>query len=538
MFILAGSLGSKRGGNMELKIIENQREVMIAFEEGQTVHEIMKRNGTYQSAPCGGRGICGKCKIHVLDGELPITEQDRLHFSEEELRNGMRLSCCAYPKESLTIAMDTEEQFQVVTVGDRQNDGLETEQDDKEYGFAIDIGTTTIVVELVHRKTGRIIDAVGEVNQQRAYGADVIARISSCNEGNLEKLSGMVREQLKKMMLTIWKKFCTSDALERKFSSIVIAGNTTMCHILMGYSCEQLGVYPFTPVNIQTIHVSSKELFGEEVPSCMVTVLPSISTYVGGDIVSGLVACDFHKSLNVSVLLDLGTNGEMAIGNRERILVTSAAAGPAFEGGNISCGIGSVPGAIQAVSLATQAGEHHFEVRTIEDKLPIGICGSGVIETVAELLEAEIIDETGSLDEDYFDDGVLLAKAECGEIRFTQKDVREIQMAKSAVFSALNLLVKRYGTTMEHIDKVYLAGGFGFYINLEKAFYIGLLPREWKEKIVQVGNSALQGAVRMVVNEDCIGDMERLVSCSDELSLASDKEFSELYMENMFFEGL
>lgn len=528
---------------MELRIRGNQPEVKMTFEEGQTVHEIMKRNGTYQSAPCGGRGICGKCRIQVLEGELPITEQDRLHFTEEELRKGMRLGCCAYPNESLTIAMETEEQFQVVTPLDSQNDEMATQTGENEYGFAIDIGTTTIVVELIHKKTGRIVEAAGEVNQQRAYGADVIARISSCNEGNLETLSSMIRNQLKEMMMRIWKKCCASAAtgtieIKRKLSSIVIAGNTTMCHILMGYSCEQLGVYPFTPVNIKTIHIKSQELFGGGFPSCMVTVLPSISTYVGGDIVSGLVACGFHKHQNISVLLDLGTNGEMAIGNREHILVTSAAAGPAFEGGNISCGIGSVPGAIQAVSLVAYGGENHFQVKTIEEKPPIGICGSGVIETVAELLEAEIIDESGSLDEDYFDDGVLLAKTDCGEIRFTQKDVREIQMAKSAVFSALNLLVKRYGTTIEQIDKVYLAGGFGFYVNLEKAICIGLLPREWKEKIVQVGNSALQGAVSTLLNEDCITEMEKLVACSDELSLASNKEFSEMYMENMFFEGL
>ena len=523
---------------MELKIRGDQQEVIMAFQEGQTVHEILRGNGTYQSAPCGGRGICGKCKIRVLEGELAITEQDRIHLSKEELSKGVRLSCCAYPKGNLTIEMETQEQFLVVTAVDKLADDMVEERNDKEYGFAIDIGTTTIAVELIHRKTGRIVEAAGEVNQQRSYGAEVIARISSCNEGNLEKLSCMVRNQLKEMMLTIWKQCFLSGELEGKLTSIVIAGNTTMCHILMGYSCEQLGVYPFTPVNIKTIHVASQELFGEEIPSCMVTVLPSISTYVGGDIVSGLVACGFHKNRNVSVLLDLGTNGEMAIGNCEHLLVTSAAAGPAFEGGNIMCGIGSVPGAIQAVSLVTQAGENYFKVKTIEDKSPIGICGSGVIETVAELLEAEIIDETGSLDEDYFEDGVLLAKTDCSEIRFTQKDVREIQMAKSAVFSALRLLVRRYGTTMESIDKVYLAGGFGFFVNLEKAIRIGLLPSQWQEKIVQVGNSALQGAVLGVLNEDCITDMERLVACSEELSLVADKEFSEWYMENMFFDSL
>lgn len=198
---------------------------------------------------------------------------------------------------------------------------------------------------------------------------------------------------------------------------VIIAANTTMVHLLMGYSCETLGVYPFTPVNIQTIETTLKELLRtEEISDCPVVVLPGISTYVGGDIISGLFALEFDKRKEISVLIDLGTNGEMAIGNQERILVTSTAAGPAFEGGNIVCGTGSIPGAICHVAMDADL---HVETETIGGKPPVGICGTGVIESTCELLRTERIDETGRLDEEYFKEGFPLTEDE--KIRIYQK---------------------------------------------------------------------------------------------------------------------
>jgi uncharacterized 2Fe-2S/4Fe-4S cluster protein (DUF4445 family) len=232
-------------------------------------------------------------------------------------------------------------------------------------------------------------------------------------------------------------------------------------------------------------------------------------------------------------LIDLGTNGEMAIGNRDRILVTSTAAGPAFEGGNISCGMGSVKGAICSVNIA----DGNVSCGTIGDKAPIGLCGTGVIETVYELMKNELIDETGMLDEDYFDDGFVLAKTPEGEdISFTQKDVREIQLAKSAVRAGMETLILRFGVGYEDIDRVFLAGGFGYKMNLEKAIGIGLLPEELRDKISAVGNSSLGGAVVYLTEEDAPQRIEHIVELSEEISLATDKDFNQFYTDYMFFE--
>lgn len=315
-----------------------------------------------------------------------------------------------------------------------------------------------------------------------------------------------------------------------------------MGHLLMGYSCETLGVYPFTPVDIGTITSSFEEMFEEQIVSdgedgirllAKVILLPGISAFVGADISSGMLVCDFDKLEKPCLLIDLGTNGEMALGNKERILVTSTAAGPAFEGGNISCGMGSVPGAICNVSIDGK----NIQLKTIGDKAPIGLCGTGVIETVCELVKEELVDETGMLEEDYFEEGYELAKTPDGEpIVFTQKDVREIQLAKSAVRAGIETLMKRYGVSYGDIDKVFLAGGFGYKIDLEKTIGIGMLPEEFREKTTAIGNSSLGGTIIYLTEEGANERLDKIVALSSEVELSSDKDFNNFYTEYMFFE--
>lgn len=518
----AASIKDGGGIRMKLTVIGRDRQQVISMREGLSVLQALTENKIYLTSPCGGKGICGKCKIRLVKGTLPITEADSRVLTKEQLEHGIRLGCLAYLTEDVTIEVEEEEEFEVV-MNTMELPIKKHQNEDAQYGIAIDIGTTTIAMEVVDINNDEIQNSYGELNRQRSYGADVISRISACNAGDLEKLRDVVREQLCEMI----QRF----ELE-SISRIVIAANTTMCHILMGYPCQTLGVYPFEPVNVNTIHTTSQDLFGDRIPFCQVVILPGISTFVGADIVSGLVTCGFSETEKVSVLIDLGTNGEMAIGTRNQILVTSAAAGPAFEGGNISCGTGSIPGAIASVEITHGMAK----VKTIQDKDPVGLCGSGVLELTAELLRNDFIDETGALGEKYFDDGFPVALSRAGEVVFTQRDIREIQMAKSAVYSALTLMTKRYGVSMDDVDKVYLAGGFGFHVNIEKALEIGLLPKSWKEKIAVVGNTSLKGAELALLENDFISKAEAIVEVSSELALANDKEFSELYTENMFFE--
>ncbi len=298
----------------------------------------------------------------------------------------------------------------------------------------------------------------------------------------------------------------------------------------MGYSCETLGVYPFKPVNIDTIQISYQELFKDDSQDCPVVIYPGISTYVGGDIVAGLYALEFAKREKPAVLIDLGTNGEMAIGCRDRILTASTAAGPAFEGGNITCGTGSVPGAI--CGAVFQDGQ--MKVETINGARPSGICGTGIIDVIYELKKAEIIDETGRMEEPYFAEGILLSEE--GGLRFYQKDVREIQLAKAAVRAGLETLAARYGISCGEVDRFYIAGGFGYKMNIHKAADIGLLPAECEDRIEAVGNSCLQGSVKYLLDPGAQKETETLRAMAGELPLSNDKKFQELYMEYMYFE--
>lgn len=316
--------------------------------------------------------------------------------------------------------------------------------------------------------------------------------------------------------------------LYSQITQIVIAANATMIHLLMGYSCETLGVFPFTPVNMDTIILHGKELFGDAGPDCEVRIIPGICTYVGGDIVSGLFSVDILQKTSPCLLIDLGTNGEMALGSGEHMLVTSVAAGPAFEGGNISCGIGSIPGAI--------CGYRDGKIRTIGEKAPIGLCGTGVIEVMAELIEKGLVDETGLLDDEFFEEGFPLGENLEGEkIMFCQKDIREVQLAKSAVRAGLEVLLRKYGIGYEAVGAVYLAGGFGYRMSPQRAVTIGMIPEALLDKIQAVGNCALSGAKQILLQEEKWGELERIVKSSEEVMLSSDKAFHDLYVKHMYF---
>lgn len=501
--------------------------------------EQLREHGIYISAACGGKGKCGKCKVQMTAGATEIAEADRRFFTEEELRQGWRLACTSFPAADCTVVVSSDDETRFEVVAEHDEEEKADIAGEEGYDIGIDIGTTTIAMELVGRTSGRVLHTVTAINRQRAFGADVISRIQASVDGQKEALKECIRKDLYDGMKRLIHE---SGADDGKISKIVIAGNTTMGHLLMGYSCETLGVYPFTPVNIHTITVRFAEMFAGQQQAdganalhieAEIILLPGISTYVGADISAGMLVCEFDKRERTCLLIDLGTNGEMAIGNRHKILVTSTAAGPAFEGGNISCGMGSVPGAICNVSI--KDGE--VRLKTIGDQPPIGLCGTGVIETVSELVKEELVDETGMLEEDYFDDGFELGKTPSGQpIVFTQKDVREIQLAKSAVRAGVETLLKRYGVTYDEVEQVFLAGGFGYKIDLAKTIGIGMLPEEFREKTTAIGNSSLGGTVLYLTKEDAVERLDRIVELSEEVELSSDKDFNEFYTEHMFFE--
>ena len=413
--------------------------------------------------------------------------------------------------------------------------------EEKTYFIAIDIGTTTIAMALVDEKTGEVCDTYTSLNHQRKYGADVLSRISAANSGKTEELKRLIEEDL-------WNGICKLNV--RNISCIVICGNATMIHLLMGYSCERLGKYPFVSECLEKIECTLKEIIvlgnskqkDKNVEKCQyemyeknknnpVTILPSVSAFVGGDVVADVLVCPGFETEELSLLIDLGTNGEMVLGNKDKMLATSTAAGPAFEGGNIVCGMASVPGSISRVKIQNQRAV----IKTIQDKLPPkGICGTGLISAISQLKQNNIIDEKGTLKCPYQKQGYPLWIFEHGEkIIVYQQDIREFQMAKSAIRAGIEILMEKYGCTANEISHVYLAGGFGVNLTEEDAIYTGILPEEFRGKTESVGNGAIKGSILYGMEKQMLIDkkVESMIKRIKHISLAEEQSFQEKYLQ-------
>ncbi|MBQ9549967.1 MAG: DUF4445 domain-containing protein [Lachnospiraceae bacterium] len=541
---------------MNIKVITPEKEYSLSAERGASLLGLLRSNGIGIAAVCGGKGRCGKCGIRLLSGRLDITAADRSVFSDEELENGCRLACRVSLNDDITIELIySGEEILADPDGMPVNNGICADSDgmpeDNEktavpeivfpkagYGIAIDIGTTTLALALVDINHGRVLQCRSSENPQRVYGIDVISRIEAAAKGSDTELKRLISSKLAGEISALIREQALSNS---DITRIAIAGNTAMLHILRGYDTSGLGGHPFTPVNINREELLSGDLLPiEELPDDLkripVTILPGISAFVGADIVSGLYSLSFQEKEKPCLFLDLGTNGEMAVGTGNKLLVTSVAAGPAFEGGNIKCGSGSIRGAISKLSLENGV----TGIETIGNTLPPkGICGTGVIEITAELLKNEIIDESGLLTDRFFETGFPLAENASGEtIVFTQDDIREVQLAKSAVRAGLEVLIKRFGTSYRNIEKLYISGGFGHSLDASKAARIGMIPDGLKEKCEIMGNTSLSGLISYLRDpEKGRTVFESIRKTGKELYLSSDEEFNSLFVDYMSFEG-
>ena len=520
-----------------VKVADGNYTVMV--KDKQSILDALMERDNSISAVCGGTGRCGKCRVKVLSGYLPASTSDKACFSEEEIKDGVRLACMAYPSEPLQITLQFQKDSKFEVLSDFRGDAGKAEHTSKrknipgendELSIGIDIGSTTIAAQLINSVTGNKLASHTMINHQRTFGADVISRIMASVNGKKEELQKIIRKDIAESVRSVIAKAAVNP---ERITEVAIAGNTTMIHLLMGYECNGLGVFPFTPINIKPVMDTYANILADDFLEAEVYVFPGISTFVGGDIVAGLYTCEVDIRKEYSLLIDLGTNGELALGNNEKIMVTSTAAGPAFEGGNISFGVGSIEGAIAGVDINKQ-GVH---IRTIADKAPIGICGTGVIEATSELVKNGVVDETGCLDEAYFDEGYPLAEMVDGTlIMLTQKDIREIQLAKAAIRAGIETLFLRYGISKEEVSHVYLAGGFGFKLNCDKAIEIGMLPKCFLNKVEPIGNSSLGGAVKFLLEKKDRQRVTLIKEKSQEINLSADKDFNRLYMDAMSFE--
>lgn len=531
---------------------------------GKTLLAILREHGVYLDAPCGGRGICGACNVLVRKGVQEPSRKEMEHFSKKALKEGWRLACCVLPDGDCDIYLpeDGAREMEVETdfyqpkhtesqnpSGQNQKNISGKQENSREsrnaasglpdgYGAAIDIGTTTLAAVLVNLRTGLISGTVTGVNHQRVFGADVVSRIQASNEGNGGALKKSICLDLEKLLEALeLQAGIRTVQIER----ITIAGNTTMCHLLLGYSCKTLGAAPFEPVDLSLLKRTYRELFLSSRYQADVTILPGISAFVGADITAGIYSSKMAEQEEVSMLIDLGTNGEMVIGNCNGLLAGSAAAGPAFEGGNISCGVPGTGGAISHMTLSKEAVGRKVEnsplwiqYETIRKEAPIGLCGSGIIDLTCELIRHGLVDENGTLAEPWFTDGFPVTG---GGITFTQADIREIQLAKSAIRAGVETLLAEVNRTPDELAHVYLAGGFGHGMNLVNAIEIGLLPKEFCGKMEVIGNSSLEGAICVLLEEKAEGRMVEIAALATEVNLAMNTKFNEWYLEQMFFDA-
>ena len=527
--------GESRGFSVEI-IRGDQRRVCFA-EEGDNLLQLIRQHFPSFSAPCGGRGLCGKCGVRIMDA---LGTFERLSC-RTEIRGDMAVVLPEDEGGIRTVTAGTDRVFDALRDGEGKTDP-ENDFAKAGCGAAIDLGTTTLCFALVDLRDGRVLNSFSKENPQRSFGADVLTRIGAAGRGHAGELREIIIKSLVSGIETLLDKV---PGARGHLLRISVAGNTTMIHLLRGYDTSGLGSYPFNVVNISLEELTLGELIPEGMdpggsilrePMSQVplTILPGISAFIGGDIVSGSYYLGLHEREGISAFIDLGTNGEMAIGNRDRILASSAAAGPAFEGGRIKWGRGSVQGAVSKVEIR----EEKAFIRTIGDKTPaVGICGTGIIETVSELLENKIMDDTGLLTDRYFDEGFPLTENAEGEtIRFTEDDVREVQLAKSAIRSGFEVLLKRWGIAAGDIDRLYLAGGFGHYLDVAKAARIGMIPEELRSRTIASGNTALKGAINFLKDPEAGKDgMKRLCERIETIELAEDWDFNRLYMDNMMF---
>ena len=519
-----------------------EKMIIDRSKQQKNLLEMLQEKNEYISAPCNGNGICGKCIVRYKSGATEPTKQDREFLSEKQLEQGYRLACQSYPTEEYKVEIpELEETIEVLSQWENQRteeilkntaEGTAEKTENALYGICIDIGTTTLAALLVNLETEADCQTAVSVNHQRAYGSDVLSRISASNGGKKWEIQRCIRQDLQKLIRELLQK---EKITEQQIQRIVIAGNTTMCHLLRGFSCETLGVAPFLPVDLSWMEGSAADFLGMKELDTKVVILPGISAFVGADIMAGIAKMNMHRSEGYHLLLDIGTNGEMVLGNCRHMYVTSTSAGPAFEGGYISCGMASIPGVISHVFME-ETGKAGFQVIGETDgenkkQQAIGICGTGMIDLVYELREHQMIDEHGTYSDLYFDTGYELA----GKVKFTQNDIREIQMAKAAIRAGVDILVKKAGIAFDEVDDCYLAGGFGTKIDITKAAGIGLIPKELEVKTIPVGNTVLAGTKEVLLGRISKDELEKIQTMADVINLAEENDFEEMYLSYMDF---
>lgn len=480
----------------ELQLViktENETsESKLFFKSGESLLLLCQKAGIPVAANCGGKGICGKCRVRFLKGAPLPTTQERRFFSPDELRRGYRLACLS------RLYTDCEIEVPKLRMVDAVSKALDIKWKpidgyDGKYFITTDIGTTTLVMQKVSASDGQVIETYKAVNAQNRFGSDVISRLETSEHGHREELSHIIRDQLCRGV----EKLGSDDIL-----FMVIAANTTMVHLLMEYDVQGLSKAPFDAVCLDEIRT--------EISGIDTYIMPGYSAFVGGDIFSGILAVGSTTNNSPTLLIDLGTNAEMVLFDSDQMAATSAAAGSAFD--------------------------------SIAD---VGLFGADVVAILYRLLKEHRIDCHGTLQDEWFEQGVAIEYKK--QVYITQNHIRRMQLAKAAVRCGIDYLSDAFGCALQDIGQVYVAGGFGYYLDVEAAFGVGLLPDAFRGKTFACGNTALSGARvygydKLVIKASGNGEIhDKLFSNGSDfpkkkiINLAMEPDFNERYISYLDF---
>jgi len=522
-----------------IHILETGRRITCAA--GENLLQVLHKAEVFIENPCNGTGVCGKCRVRILDGEAsPVHATERRLLTEGEIEKGIRLACLTQIIGDLDLELPRSEQGNQMLTGGYVPD-FEHDAFAGGYGIAVDIGTTTVVASLIDLRTGEELASVSQINAQKRFGLDVLTRITyeyDHPEAGSHALQQAIVRQLDHLIL----QACADGAADPiEIREVVVAANCTMTHMLLGVDARPLGRSPYTPVFKAAQHLKCSEIGMESCKGAELYCLPQVSAYIGADIVAGTHVCRMTEEKGNVLFIDIGTNGEIVLASGGRLLCCSCAAGPALEGTNISCGMRAADGAVEEISI----GAEDTELKVIGGGHAVGLCGSGILAAVRELLDKGYVKPSGvfikksesglGADPRLLLQGVKRAFHLGGELIITQDDVRQVQLAKGAILSGFMALLHKAGIRMEDLDKVLIAGQFGAHLPVDSLVGTGILPPQVRDKLVYVGNSSKTGAYMALLSQRERREMERLAEQMEYMELAESENYESLFAGCMVF---
>lgn len=518
----------------------------FCIPKGMTLLDALRSNHIFPDSDCGGKAACGKCKVRILASETdavsPVSETELQLLSKEEVADGIRLACKTLVLGNLTVCLPeiADETCTQILTDAALLPGRNVESipdNDDGFGAAIDIGTTTLAAYLYKRNSGRQLATTSDLNPQIPYGTDVISRIAACEE-NPDHLFQMQDLLINKINLLLFQLADTAGITSKEIGEVVLVGNTVMEHILLGVSPSCLGKAPFTPLVKDLLQLSTDQLPLSIHPEGRIHILPAADGFIGGDHISVLLSTDPKSYDGNTLVVDIGTNTEISLWANGKLYSTSCATGPALEGACIRFGMRASEGAIEHVSIDPVTLEPVLKV--IGNLPPKGICGSGILDAVSQMAQTGILNPDGTISARFSSERIvsdaagnrqyLLCPSE--KIFITQEDVRAVQLAKAALYAGIQLLLKRSGT--EQADRILLAGGFGYYIDPVQALLLGMFPDCDPESIIPVGNAALGGAVKALLDPSLLRQTASIAGEIHFVESAKDPDFQKLYAEAMY----